>query len=211
MLLLSVCSTYMYTSLTLYPTPKSLYHRCNLTLYVYPRSTNDEAAQPQHQFLLHVNFSPHRNTIWHWRLCNLLFSIAVQPQMEIKSWCENRSIHTGMIWHWSMYCHLPFMDCDFVICCSVSRFSLKWKSIFPNVKTETFIRYDLTWSVYCPLLLMRNISIRTAIKLKQPQQNVSTIHWLSHLGCGHLLSRGWWLLHPTEEAICRYDRWCWAL
>ena len=73
------------------------------------------------------------------------------------------------------------------------------------MKTEAFMGqawYDIGVSIICHLLLLkRNISIITAIKLKQTAQNVSAIHRLSHLCGRHLILCARWLLHSTEEVI----------
>ena len=72
------------------------------------------------------------------------------------------------------------------------------------MKTEAFMGqawYDIGVSIICHLLVKRNISTITAIKLKQTPQNVNAIHRLSHLCCRHLIICARWLLHSTEEVI----------
>ena len=72
------------------------------------------------------------------------------------------------------------------------------------MKTEAFMGqawYDIGVSIICHLLLKRNISTITAIKLKQTMQHVSTIHCLSQLCGRHLFLCAWWLPHSTEEVI----------
>ena len=72
------------------------------------------------------------------------------------------------------------------------------------MKTEAFMGqawYDIGVSIICHLLLKRNISTITAIKLEQTMQHVSTILRLSHLCGRHLILCARWLLRSTEEVI----------
>ena len=103
---------------------------------------------------------------------------------------------------------------DFVTCSSVSQFSFKCTSIFPDARFENrSFHTGMIWH-WSHLPLIRKISITTAITINAPQPHMNKIYRFSHLGCGHLLLRALGLLHSTEEVIwagCPYDTWCWVL
>ena len=109
---------------------------------------------------------------------------------------------------------LSYRTEGFVTCSSVSQFSFKCTSIFPDARFENrSFHTGMIWH-WSHLPLIRKISITTAITINAPQPHMNKIYRFSHLGCGRLLLRALGLLHSTEEVIwagCPSDTWRWVL